>query len=260
MKVRAKKHLGQHFLVDKNIAQKIVKSLRQEEAPIAVLEVGPGMGILSDFMMDGTQYDLRLIDIDKESIAFLKDKYPAKTDEILEGDFLKMDLSLVFPKRDGFQILGNFPYNISSQILFKAVDDIKVITALVGMFQKEVAERIVAKAGTKDYGILSVIMQAYFDVEYLFTVQPGVFNPPPKVKSAVIRCSRKENPEVNPEDDRRFREVVRMAFNQRRKTLRNALRAFITPEISELKIFDLRAERLAVADFVYLVQLFKKNA
>jgi 16S rRNA (adenine1518-N6/adenine1519-N6)-dimethyltransferase len=222
--VRAKKHLGQHFLTDKNIAAKIVDSLRPAERYTQVLEVGPGMGILSDLLLQNTAYQTYLIDIDTESYLFLQKKYQQLAERLINADFLEMDFDSIFAAP--FAIIGNFPYNISSQILFKVLDNRQKVIEVVGMFQKEVAERCAAKAGSKEYGILSVFLQAYYKVEYLFTVKAGVFNPPPKVLSAVIRLTR-NNMEQLPCDEKLFWQVVKAGFNQRRKTLRNALSALI---------------------------------
>ena len=248
--VRAKKHLGQHFLTDKNIASKIVESLRPEGKYTKVLEVGPGMGILSDLLLQKDTYETFLIDIDTESVEFLKKKYPTLGDKLINSDFLALDFKSVIP--ENFAIIGNFPYNISSQIIFKILDNREQIPEMVGMFQKEVAERCAAKAGNKIYGILSVLTQAYYKVEYLFTVKAGVFNPPPKVLSAVIRLTRKENTDLGC-DEKLFWQVVKAGFNQRRKTLRNALSSVINKEkMGEDPMLDLRAERLSVEDFVEL--------
>jgi 16S rRNA (adenine1518-N6/adenine1519-N6)-dimethyltransferase len=251
MQVRAKKFLGQHFLTDRNLAIKIVNSLSVEKSK-NVLEVGPGMGILTDYLKQKEDINLYLVDIDTESIEFLHKKYPELKEKIISGDFLKLDLNEYASGQ--LSIIGNFPYNISSQILFKVLDNRSVVNEVVGMFQKEVAERIAAKSSSKEYGILSVFMQAYYEIEYLFTVNPGVFNPPPKVKSAVIKCVRKEREHLDC-DEKLFFEIVKAAFNQRRKTLRNALRKFITPENTGEKILDLRAEKLNVDDFVKLTNL-----
>lgn len=248
--VRAKKHLGQHFLTDKNIAAKIVDSLRPANRYSEVLEVGPGMGILSDFLLQKADYQTYLIDIDTESYLFLQKKYPQLAERLINADFLEMDFSNVFT--GPFAIIGNFPYNISSQILFKVLDSRQQVIEVVGMFQKEVAERCTAKAGSKEYGILSVFLQAYYKVEYLFTVKAGVFNPPPKVLSAVIRLTRNEVTQLAC-DEKLFWQVVKAGFNQRRKTLRNALSALINKEaMANEAMLDLRAERLTVGDFVKL--------
>jgi 16S rRNA (adenine1518-N6/adenine1519-N6)-dimethyltransferase len=255
--VRAKKHLGQHFLTDKNIATKIVDALRPQGSYKQVLEVGPGMGILSDILLQRTDYDTYLLDIDTESYLFLQKKYPQLGDRLINADFLEVDLGSIF--KEPFAIIGNFPYNISSQILFKVLDNRQQVPEVVGMFQKEVAERCNAKAGSKEYGILSVFLQAYYKVEYLFTVKAGVFNPPPKVLSAVIRLTRNETKELDC-DEKLFWQVVKAGFNQRRKTLRNALSSLINKEaMADEPALDLRAERLTVADFVALTNKISAN-
>lgn len=251
--VRAKKHLGQHFLTDKNIAAKIVDSLRPEGRFGHVLEVGPGMGVLSDFLLQKTEYETSLIDIDTESYDFLKKKYPQLGTRLINADFLELDFQSIFP--ESFAIIGNFPYNISSQILFKVLDNRQQVVEVVGMFQKEVAERCAAKPGSKEYGILSVFLQAYYKVEYLFTVKAGVFNPPPKVLSAVIRLTRNEKQTLDC-DEKLFWQIVKAGFNQRRKTLRNAISSLINKEkLTDESVLDLRAERLSVDDFVKLTNL-----
>ncbi|WP_219223278.1 16S rRNA (adenine(1518)-N(6)/adenine(1519)-N(6))-dimethyltransferase RsmA [Pedobacter antarcticus] len=250
--VRAKKHLGQHFLTDKKIAAKIVDGLVHTDQYKQVLEVGPGMGILSDILLEREHLETYMIDIDTESYNFLKDKYPQMGSRLINGDFLAMDLRAVFSGK--FAVIGNFPYNISSQILFKILAHRDQVVEMVGMFQKEVAERCASKSGTKDYGILSVLIQAYYNIDYLFTVKPGTFNPPPKVNSGVIRLSRNEMKEL-PCDEKLFWAVVKSGFNQRRKTLRNALSG-VVPKIKmdEHPFFDKRAEQLTVADFISLTQ------
>lgn len=248
--VRAKKHLGQHFLTDKNIAEKIVNSLQLKNKYQQILEVGPGMGILSDFLLQQENLEVYMIDIDIESFRFLQKKYAGLGDKLINGDFLKLNFKDVFSGK--FGIIGNFPYNISSQILFKVLENRDDVVEVVGMFQKEVAERCAAKPGSKEYGILSVLLQAWYTVEYLFTVKAGVFNPPPKVLSAVIRLTRNETEQLDC-DERLFWQVVKTAFNQRRKTLRNALSSIINKEkMTEEPLLDLRAERLSVIDFVNL--------
>lgn len=255
--VRAKKHLGQHFLTDKNIAAKIVDSLRPEGRFEQVLEVGPGMGILSDILLERNLYDVHLIDIDTESYEYLQKKYPKLGTKLINADFLAMDFGATFTGPLG--IIGNFPYNISSQILFKVLDNRHQVIEVVGMFQKEVAERCASKPGSKEYGILSVFLQAYYQVEYLFTVKAGVFNPPPKVLSAVIRLTRNEVAELDC-DEKLFWQVVKAGFNQRRKTLRNALSSLINKEkMTEEPLLDLRAERLTVDDFVKITQQITAN-
>jgi len=248
--VRAKKHLGQHFLTDKNIAAKIVDSMRPDVGYRQVLEVGPGMGILSDFLLQKAGFDVFLIDIDTESFEYLQKKYPQLGSKLINADFLEMDFPSFFT--GPLAVIGNFPYNISSQILFKILDNRQQVIEVVGMFQKEVAERCTAKPGSKEYGILSVFLQAYYKVEYLFTVKAGVFNPPPKVLSAVIRLTRNETTQLDC-DEKLFWQVVKAGFNQRRKTLRNALSSLINKEkMTDEPMLDLRAERLSVKDFVKL--------
>jgi len=255
--VRAKKHLGQHFLTDKNIAAKIVDSLRPADKYSQVLEVGPGMGILSDFLLQKAELQTYLIDIDTESYEFLQKKYPQLGERLINDDFLEMDFGKIF--KEPFGIIGNFPYNISSQILFKVLDNRQQVVEVVGMFQKEVAERCASKPGSKEYGILSVFLQAYYKVEYLFTVKAGVFNPPPKVLSAVIRLTRNEAAQLDC-DEKLFWQVVRAGFNQRRKTLRNAVSSLINKEkMTNEPLLDLRAERLSVADFVSLTNKISEN-
>lgn len=251
--VKAKKHLGQHFLTDKNIAEKIVNSLQNTSQYQQVLEVGPGMGILSDFLLRKGELQTYLIDIDTESYEYLKKKYPDLGERLINSDFLKLDFKKIFEGK--FGIIGNFPYNISSQILFKVLDNRDQVVELVGMFQKEVAERCAEKPGSKEYGILSVFLQAFYKVEYLFSVKPGVFNPPPKVTSAVIRLTRNDVETLGC-DEKLFWKVVKAGFNQRRKTLRNALSSLVSREnMNDDPLLDLRAERLSVNDFIKLTNL-----
>lgn len=251
--VKAKKHLGQHFLTDKNIAEKIVQSLQSTSLYNQVLEVGPGMGILSDILLQQKKYQTYLIDIDTESFNFLQKKYPSLGDRLINGDFLQLRFADILTEK--FGIIGNFPYNISSQILFKILDNRDQVVEVVGMFQKEVAQRCAEKPGSKEYGILSVFLQAYYKVEYLFTVKAGVFNPPPKVLSAVIRLTRNDTGKLDC-DEKLFWQVVKAGFNQRRKTLRNALSSVLNKDLmGDDPIFELRAERLSVPDFVRLTNL-----
>jgi len=253
MEVRAKKSLGQHFLTDQDIARRIVDSLQGSP----VLEVGPGMGVLTQYLLKQPSVilseakNLKAIEIDKESVAYLKKHFPELGDGLIEGDFLKMDLQGLFPRQ--FSIIGNFPYNISSQIFFKIIDNRDLVPEVVCMIQKEVAERIAEKPGTKTYGILSVFLQAWYDIEYLFTVGSGAFNPPPKVQSAVIRLTRNSRTELGC-DEKLFKAVVKTAFGQRRKTLRNSLKPLLAGRLSgaEGSVFDLRPERLSVEDFIDL--------
>ncbi|NDV42521.1 16S rRNA (adenine(1518)-N(6)/adenine(1519)-N(6))-dimethyltransferase RsmA [Flagellimonas sediminis] len=258
--VRAKKHLGQHFLKDENIAKKIADTLSLEDYS-NVLEIGPGMGVLTKYLLQ-RNLDLVAMDLDEESIVYLNHSFPLEHQEILkknnrlnvvEADFLKFDLSELYGEEE-FAITGNFPYNISSQIVFKMLEMRGQIPEFSGMFQKEVAQRICEKPGSKTYGILSVLVQAFYDAEYLFTVPPSVFDPPPKVDSGVLRLKRKGNQKL-PCDERLFFKVVKTAFNQRRKTIRNSLKTFnLSDNLKEDAIFDQRPEQLGVADFVTLTQ------
>jgi len=250
--VRPKKQLGQHFLTDLSIARRIADTL-QAPCPVQVLEVGPGMGVLTQFLLQNTAFNLRLIEIDNESVEYLRSHYPALGDNLIQGDFLKMDLSQLF-NDEPFALIGNYPYNISSQIFFKALEHRNRIPLITGMVQKEVAERMAAKPGGKTYGILSVLLQAYYDIEYLFTVPPGVFCPPPKVQSAVFRMRRNQVQSLDC-DEAKFKTVVKTAFGQRRKTLRNSLKPLLAPGFDTTDpIFDQRPERLSVADFVALTR------
>lgn len=256
-KVWAKKSLGQHFLHDQSIARRIVESLKVEGNRVKVLEIGPGMGVLTKFLVGIENIDLKLIEIDRDSVKYLKKNYPVLEPNLIEGDFLDLDLKQTFPGK--FAIIGNFPYNISSQIFFKALEHKDQVTQVVCMLQKEVADRIASKPGNKTYGILSVLLQAYFDIEFLFKVSPGVFTPPPKVMSGVIRLLRNETTKLAC-DEELFVKVVKQAFNTRRKTLRNALKNLtLTAEISALELMDKRAEQLSVDEFVYLTQLIEKS-
>ncbi|WP_268034797.1 16S rRNA (adenine(1518)-N(6)/adenine(1519)-N(6))-dimethyltransferase RsmA [Algoriphagus sp. PAP.12] len=249
--VRPKKHLGQHFLTDLSIAERIAQAVKGHGGIDCVLEIGPGMGVLTDFLLKNPM-ELYLIDIDSESIAYLNQKYPQLKEKIIEGDYLKEDFSSVLP--DKYAIAGNFPYNISSQIFFRVLDERDKVTEVVCMLQKEVAERIASPKGSKAYGILSVLLQAYYDIEYLFTVPPGVFNPPPKVNSGVIRLIRNETEKLDCKE-KLFFQVVKAGFGNRRKTLRNSLKSFQLPEdLKSHPLLDKRAEQLDVADFVFLTQ------
>ena len=277
MEVRAKKALGQHFLTDLKIAESIVSSLRLpgcgekyisegEDWPSQTLEIGPGMGVLSQYLLRKPEADLKMIEIDNESVAYLLSHFPEADGRVIYGDFLKMDLDSLFPGQ--FNVIGNFPYNISSQIFFRILDCRGRIPQVVCMIQKEVAERIAEKPGSKTYGILSVLLQAWYDIEYLFTVGSGAFAPPPKVQSAVIRLTRNARQYLgcDPSD---FKFIVKTAFGQRRKTLRNSLKPLIATKASREgwdaerlaafvsdPVFDLRPERLGVEDFVSLTNMF----
>ncbi len=250
-RVRAKKHLGQHFLKDKEIARRIAESLPLSTA-MPVLEIGPGMGVLTQFLLENPLVKLKVVEIDTESVVYLHEHFSGL--EIIEGDFLKMNLDKVFD--EPFCIIGNYPYNISSQIFFKVLEYKDKIPFVSGMLQKEVAERIASAPGKKAYGVLSVFMQAYYDVEYLFTVSEHVFDPPPKVKSAVIRFRRNDVKQLDC-DEKLFRTVVKTAFNQRRKTLRNSLKSLVdkdSPMFAD-SIFDKRPEQLDVQSFIALTNL-----
>jgi 16S rRNA (adenine1518-N6/adenine1519-N6)-dimethyltransferase len=245
--VRPKKYLGQHFLKDKNIAAKIVDSLQSTDLP--VLEIGPGTGVLTELLIK--KVDLSVIEIDRESIEHLRKHFPSL--KIIEGDFLEHDIT-----EKKLAVIGNFPYNISSQIFFRVLDSRQQVHEVVCMIQKEVADRIASKEGNKVYGILSVLLQAYYDIDYLFKVPPGVFNPPPKVKSAVIRL-RRNNVATLSCDEVLFKKVVKQGFQNRRKTLRNALKNLNLPgSVYALTIMDKRAEQLSVNDFILLTQAIEK--
>lgn len=252
--VKAKKHLGQHFLTDEGIAEKIADSLSYKGYD-HVLEIGPGMGVLTKYLLKKDSIT-HVIEIDTESVDYLKNNYLHLADRIIEKDFLKYDLKEVFGELP-FAIIGNFPYNISSQILFKTLEMRDQIPEFSGMFQKEVALRICSKEGSKVYGILSVLTQAFYDAEYLFTVPPSVFNPPPKVDSGVLILKRKENFKL-PCNEELFFKVVKTGFQQRRKTLRNSLKSFeISENIKSNPIFDKRPEQLSVQQFIVLTQLIE---
>ena len=271
MEVRAKKALGQHFLTDQSVAKRIVGALGGSAAEAngkgiasgvagektdsaggrdKVLEIGPGMGVLSQYLLEREDIDLVMIEIDGESVDYLVSHFDKAEGRIIQGDYLKLDVGKLF---DGpYRVIGNFPYNISSQIFFKILEDKDRVPDVVCMIQKEVAERIAEKPGSKTYGILSVLLQAWYDIEYVLTVGPGAFVPPPKVHSAVIRLTRNSRTSLGC-DEKLFKTVVKAAFNQRRKTLRNALKPLIPEGLDTSDaIFDLRAERLSVEDFVSL--------
>jgi 16S rRNA (adenine1518-N6/adenine1519-N6)-dimethyltransferase len=256
--VRPKKFLGQHFLKDQNIATKIVEALVLEPGTNAVLEIGPGTGVLTQFLVNNKNIDLRLVEIDRESVAFLRNHFPTWQEKIVEGDFLQLPLEGFFSRP--FKIIGNFPYNISSQIFFKVLDNRDRVSQVVCMLQKEVADRIAEKEGTKTYGILSVLIQAYYDIEFLFKVPPGVFHPPPKVMSAVIRLTRNNRRQLGC-DELLFKKVVKQSFQNRRKTLRNALKPLTLPaSISSLPMMDKRAEQLSVEQFISLTKLIEDSS
>ncbi|MBO7284976.1 MAG: 16S rRNA (adenine(1518)-N(6)/adenine(1519)-N(6))-dimethyltransferase RsmA [Alistipes sp.] len=257
--VRAKKALGQHFLTDLNIARKIATSLSggSTENPDKVLEVGCGMGVLTQFLLQRDDIVTYGAEIDTESVEYLNAHYPEFSPRLTEGDFLKMDLREVYGERR--KSIGNFPYNISSQIFFKVLENRDIVPECVGMIQKEVAVRLAEPPGSKEYGILSVLLQAWYDIDYLFTVGEKVFNPPPKVKSAVVRLVR-NNIEHLDCDEQLFIKVVKASFGQRRKMIRNSLKAvFGNFGGQEHRFFSMRAEQLSVADFVELTQWVDQN-
>ena len=246
--VRAKKFLGQHFLKDLSVAQRIAETITAGR----VLEIGPGMGVLTQYLLKNPNLQTTAIEIDRESVAYLKEWYPEL--HLIEGDFLKLDLNVIYPDGE-FCVIGNYPYNISSQIFFKVLDHKDRIPVCSGMIQKEVAERIASKPGKKAYGILSVLLQAYYDIEYLFTVDEHVFNPPPKVKSAVI-CMTRNNRQGLGCDEALFKNVVKTAFNQRRKQMRNSLMGIVgkdNPILNE-PIFTKRPEQLSVEEFIAITK------
>ena len=294
MEVRAKKSLGQHFLTDQSVAKRIVDALtagstasqdrgrpwsREREGPAPsgvggmseaksgevvlpaasvrdVLEIGPGMGVLTQYLLQREDIDLKLVELDGESVDYLLTHFPGMQGRLYQADYLRLDIHKLFP--GAYRVIGNFPYNISSQIFFKILDDKDRIPEVVCMIQKEVAERIAERPGSKTYGILSVLLQAWYDIEYVMSVGPGAFAPPPKVQSAVIRLRRNGRTELGC-DEKLFKTVVKTAFNQRRKTLRNALKPLLPPDFDASDpVFDLRAERLGVEDFVALTRLINQ--
>ena len=247
--VRAKKFLGQHFLKDLTVAQRIAETISSGR----VLEIGPGMGVLTQFLLKNPNIDLTAIEIDRESVAYLQEWYPEL--HLIEGDFLKLELTTLYPEGE-FCVIGNYPYNISSQIFFKMLDNKDLIPCCTGMIQKEVAERITAKPGSKTYGILSVLLQAWYDIEYLFTVDENVFNPPPKVKSGVIKLVRNNVTDLGC-DERLFKTVVKTSFGMRRKMLRSSLKSMF-PQGSPVlatDLFRMRPEQLSVQQFVDLTNM-----
>jgi 16S rRNA (adenine1518-N6/adenine1519-N6)-dimethyltransferase len=255
LKVKPKKYLGQHFLKDNSIAQKIVEAYFEIPSDSFLIEVGPGMGVLTDFILNKNEKGFIALDVDEESVDFLKKKYPENSDNFRLMDFLNTDFAQL--TKGKWNVIGNFPYNISSQILFKVLEYRKQVDVLVGMFQKEVGIRICANAGSKDYGILSVLVQAFYEADYLFTVQPGSFNPPPKVKSGVIRLIKKADINLNCNENLFFK-VVKTAFNQRRKMLSNALKPLIGETNLQSNLLSKRAEQLSVHDFTELTSMIEK--
>ncbi len=248
--MKAKKSYGQHFLTNENMAQRIADSFTL--AHERVLEVGPGKGMLTKYLLE-KDFELKVVEADRDMVAYLQKFYPRLAANIIEGDFLKGDLEEVFEGQP-FALIGNFPYNISSQIVFKMVESRRLISEMVGMFQLEMAARIIAPPGGKDYGVISVLTQAFYDGELLFKVSRGNFNPPPKVESAVIRLKRKEKQTLDC-DENLFRQIVKTTFGQRRKMLRNTLKLFVKDEsVLEDSFFQKRPEQLSVADFIALTQ------
>ena len=257
LKVRAKKALGQHFLRDLGVAQQIAESLVFEQSRMPVLEVGPGMGVLTQFLLQNPRIELTAIELDRESVDYLTVNFPQL--HLIQGDFLRLDLNVLYPEGD-FCVIGNYPYNISSQIFFKVLEYKDRIPCCSGMIQKEVAERLAAKPGNKQYGILSVLMQSWYDIEYLFTVHEHVFDPPPKVKSAVVRFTRNRRRRLDC-DENLFKQVVKTAFNQRRKQMRNSLMPLLGKgnELLETEVFKRRPEQLSVEEFISLTNLIEEN-
>lgn len=255
-KVRPKKFLGQHFLTDLSVASRIADTV--DACPeIPVLEVGPGMGVLTQYLLEKDR-ELKVVEIDRESVPYLHTHFPALGENIIEADFLKMDLNAAFDGRK-FVLTGNYPYNISSQIFFKMLDNKELIPCCTGMIQKEVAERLAASPGSKAYGVLSVLIQAWYDVEYLFTVNENVFNPPPKVKSAVV-CMRRNGKTELGCDEKLFRRIVKTVFTMRRKMIRNGMKQIVGKDCQLLadEIFNRRPEQLSVAEFVDLTNQVKE--
>ena len=250
MTVRAKKHLGQHFLIDKNIAKDIVDSLKATNLD-RVLEIGPGMGVLTNYLLESKEYETYVIEIDHESVGYLNTHFPQLKDRIIEGDFLQLNIAEKISAQP-FALIGNLPYNISSQIFFKVLENKVLVPEIVCMLQKEVAQRISSGPGSRVYGILSVFLQAWYNIEYLFSVPEYVFDPPPKVQSAVIRLTANGRTELGC-NEKLFFQVVKQAFNQRRKMLRNSIRSF-SPRIEELDavLLTRRPEQLSVAEFIEL--------
>jgi 16S rRNA (adenine1518-N6/adenine1519-N6)-dimethyltransferase len=255
--VKAKKHLGQHFLEDLSIAKRIVDLVPMKEQKQAILEIGPGMGVLTQYMVQRSDLDILLIEIDTESTDFLKENFSFEADKILNEDFLKMDLQNVFTAYQDLIIIGNFPYNISSQIFFNVLEYPERVSGVYCMLQKEVGKRIASGPGNKDYGILSVLLQAFYDIKYEFSIGPEVFNPPPKVDSCVISLKYNHDKKL-PVDFKKFKLVVKTAFNQRRKMLSNALRPLSIQE--NLPYANKRAEQLDYTQFIELTQFIFPNS
>jgi len=250
MSVKAKKHLGQHFLIDKNVSKKIASQFGAHQDCHKVLEIGPGTGALTTYLLENLETELWVMEVDVESIEYLKENFPQLKDRILYQDFLKLNLKDLF-QNEKFAVVGNFPYNISSQILFKCLEYRNQVPEIMGMFQKEVAERVAVGPGTKTYGIISVLLQAYYDITYCFTVDENVFNPPPKVKSGVIRLTRNSR-ETLPCNEKLFIQIVKACFNQRRKMIRNSIKPFLDGKPFQSEFLEIRPERLSVENFITL--------
>lgn len=256
MSVKAKKHLGQHFLIDQNISKKIANQFGNHQGCKRVLEIGPGTGALTKFLLEKEENEIWVMDVDRESIAYLINHFPKLENRILEKDFLRINFNELFGE-EPIAIVGNFPYNISSQILFKCLENRNQVPEIMGMFQKEVAERVAEKPGSKTYGIISVLLQAFYDIQYCFTVDEHVFDPPPKVKSGVIRLTR-NNREKLPCDDKLFIQIVKACFNQRRKMIRNSVKQFLNAKPFEHRFLTERPEQLSVEDFIELTLAIQK--
>lgn len=255
MSVKPKKHLGQHFLKDKNTSRKIAETYDSEIGGNRVLEIGPGTGALTEFLLE-RNLDVWVMDIDTESIHYLRENFQKLKGRIIEGDFLREDLQK-YMGTEPFSVVGNFPYNISSQILFRCLDYRNQIPEIMGMFQKEVAQRVAEPPGSKQYGILSVLLQTYYDIKYCFTVDEHVFIPPPKVKSGVIRCVRNDRKHL-PCDEKLYGQVVKATFNQRRKAIRNTVKPFLSGVKVEHELLGKRPEQLSVEEFIELTQIIEQ--
>jgi len=253
--VKPKKGLGQHFLTDKNIARKIVNCLTWQHYN-KILEIGPGMGILTELLLEFPEKEMRFVEIDRSSVAYLADRFPAIHHRIIAADILDLPFEAIY--NEPFAIIGNFPYNISSQLFFKILKYRDLVPETVCMIQKEVAVRLASPPGSKNYGILSVLLQAFFDIEFLFTVAPTVFVPPPRVNSAVIRLKRNQTSALDCNEEL-FTRVVKTAFNQRRKTLRNSLKSITTNRETAESIWQQRPEQLCINDFVWLTRWIGQN-
>jgi 16S rRNA (adenine1518-N6/adenine1519-N6)-dimethyltransferase len=252
MQVKAKKALGQHFLKDMNVSRKIAQQFGSHQGCKQVLEVGPGMGAMTQFLLEDESLDIHVMEVDRESVMYLNEHFPQIHGKIIDGDFLKYDFKTIYGDTP-FAVVGNFPYNISSQILFRCIEYKDQIPEIMGMFQKEVAERIAEKEGSKVYGIISVLLQTYYDIQYCFTVDEHVFNPPPKVKSGVIRLTRNSRTQL-PCNEKLYIRVVKGCFSQRRKMIRNTIKLFVGKQPFESEYLTMRPEQLSVEDFIKLTQ------